>query len=597
LHYYLLSALSIVFFIFGSVSFSSELPEMEEILITSGRAERTLDATAAETTVITGDDIAKMHISTIPELLNTISGINLAERGTPGSQADISIRGSSFEGVLVLINGIRAHDPQTGHFAMDIPVNLSTVEKVEVMAGGGSSIYGASASGGVINIVTKNASNEVRGTTGFGTFGSRKADISFSRGKSEKNFFLGLHGGRSDGYMPGTDLDNMGINAGGSFSSKALMVRWNGGYMNKRFGAANFYAPYQSFEKTATFQGGINAGYMMSDKRMVRFRIGSRGHGDDFILIRNRPEFYRNTHYNRSYSLAAEYLANPHEMLSITAGVESERMGITSPGLGNHSDYNHAMYGQLTSRIKKSLISFSMRFDTNSRKESIVSPGIGITVPFDDNKRFRFRTEKSFRSPTYTELYYNSPSNYGNPSLKSQHSLSMEAGFDIIKNKSIFGLTGFARRSTNIIDWVRYPEGITWFAANHGRLLTAGIEMKYNISIWQSWNIRINSSLLRQNVSNTKGSESKYILNPVERSVVAVFSGPVFAGFKGTFFTRYEKLQLGRSRSPVAVRISRQFNDMKMKLSFSNLFNEKYEELPGLKAPGRWLNLEVEYCI
>ena len=591
------SALSGAIFTSGTFTVADELPRTKEIIVTSERAERFLDITAAQTTVLTRDDITTLQISTISELLETISDINLVERGTPGSQVDITIRGSSVEGVLLLINGIRVHDPQTGHFTMDIPVDLSSVERVEVMAGGGSSLYGSSASGGVINIVTNKTPSKVHGNLGLGSFGTGKAAATFSGEKDGTAVSLSFHGGRSDGYKSGADLQHSGVNVDGMYTSSSSVVNWNVGFLSKRFGAEGFYAPYKSFEKTETLQGGINAGYVFNDNNMVRFRFGGRGHGDDFVLIRNKPEFYSNTHYNRSYSLAGEYLTCFHDYLSIVMGAETERLGITSPGLGNHSDYNRAVYGELSSKTQKSSISLSMRYDNNSRKESIISPGLGIVVSLGENKRFRFRAEKSFRSPTYTELHYKSPANRGDPLLKSQHSQSIEAGVDITQNNNSAGFTGFARKSTNVIDWVRYPDEEIWSSANHGRLLTTGIEMKFNFSVWQSLNIRINSSILKQKVSKKRGIESKYILNPVEKTAVAVFSGPLFIGLNGVFSVRYEEMLSGLSRSPVTFKISKKLKKVKLIFSISNLLNEWYEELPGLRAPGRWFDLGLQWSV
>ena len=102
-------------FAFGFTVSSSELPKLDEILVTSRGPDRTLNCTASETTVLSSEDISTMHVTTIPELLETIASINIIERGTPGSQADITIRGSSTEGVLLLIDGVRFHDPQTAH--------------------------------------------------------------------------------------------------------------------------------------------------------------------------------------------------------------------------------------------------------------------------------------------------------------------------------------------------------------------------------------------------------------------------------------------------------------------------------------------------
>ncbi len=126
-----------------SIAKAQELPVLDEILITSPLNDCFLLGTASEINVLDSKDILRLNANSLPEILETIAHVNIVERGTPGSQSDIRIKGSSFEEVLLLINGIRINDPQTGHFIMDIPVDLSSIERIEVMSHGGASIYGS----------------------------------------------------------------------------------------------------------------------------------------------------------------------------------------------------------------------------------------------------------------------------------------------------------------------------------------------------------------------------------------------------------------------------------------------------------------------
>jgi len=596
--YFLTSILLFTYYfliINGMSAHANKLPILDEILITSCQTERFLNSTAAEIKVLSGEDFSRLNVRSIPEILETIASINLIERGTPGSQSDVTIRGSSIEGVLLLINGIRVHDPQTGHFTMDIPVDFSSVERVEVMSGGSSSIYGSSASGGVINIVTREKSDVFMGGISVGSYRSRDFNTSFAKQFARSNISISLHGGRSDGYNKSSELEYAGVDFNSSFSSNIWSVTWNIGIINKRFGAGNFYAPYPSFEKTLTIQSGLNVTRQISDRKIIRFRIGSRGHGDDFTLIENKPEIYRNTHYNRSYSVASEYLSNIYDNILLLIGAETEQMGITSGSLGFHSDYSNAVYGELSAKIKKTNLSASLRFDNNSRNENIFSPGFGLVVPVSNKTRFKIRAEKSFRSPTYTELYYKSPANMGDPSLKSENSSSINAGFDVTGKNTEFGISFFTRKSSDVIDWIRNARESVWTVANHGRLLTNGVEMKFHLTILKDWNSNFNAVILNQSVKKRKGIESKYSLNPFGKIFTTTITGPLFANVKCALITRYEEQLQGESRTPVTVRLSRDFDVFKAVFSIRNLFNEHYEEIPELQAPGRWFSLRMEY--
>ncbi|MFC1650473.1 TonB-dependent receptor plug domain-containing protein [Candidatus Latescibacterota bacterium] len=594
------SALIILSIVFNSDARGDDLPVLEEVLITSSQPGRSLNSVGADITVLSREDFSKLNAETIFDVLETIASVDLVEKGTPGSQSDIAVNGSSIEGVLVLINGIRVHDPQTGHFAMDIPVDLSSVERIEVMDGGGSSIYGSSASGGVINIVTDRETEDVRSGFSIGSHNTGEYKVSLAKKILGSHVSMSLRSGRSDGYRESSDQKYEGGDMTGFFESEDWNVKWNAGFINKGFGAGNFYAPYPSYEKTITLQSGINAARVIDENRIIRFRAGSRGHGDNFLIKKEYlgiTEDYRNTHYSRTYNFAAEYLSNSYDNIFYLIGAETERMGITSGSLGNHSDYNNSVYGEFSGEIKKAILSVSVRLDSGSMGKNIFSPGFGMIVPLSGKTRFRFRAERAFRSPTYTDLYYRSYSNMGNPLLKPEHSSSVNTGFDATGKNSDFGISVFARETTNAVDWVRDYNETVWTVANHGALSTNGVKVNYKYSKFKNWNTGLDAAILNQTVDNRKGMESKYTLNPLSKTISATVTGRLYADIKCSLVSRYEEPLRGGNRTPVSIKLSRNFGRFMAVFGVSNVFNERYEEIAGLPAHGRWFDLRMEYII
>ena len=102
---------------------------------------------------------------------------------------------------------------------------------------------------------------------------------------------------------------------------------------------------------------------------------------------------------------------------------------------------------------------------------------------------------------------------------------------------------------------------------------------------------------MNQSVKKRKGMESKYTLNPLSKSFSAIITGQFFSNIKCAFITKFEEQLQGGSRTPVSIRISRNFGIIKTVVSVRNIFNEQYEEIPGLPAPGRWFDLRMEYVI
>ena len=589
-----ISVVSSIFLIHSGKIYADEII-LPEIVIPSQRSALFLSTRGCESVVLNREDIKKFHARTVTELLATVASVDLSERGTPSSQADLSIRGSSFEGVIVLVNGINVRDPQTGHFTMDVPVDLNAIERVEILTGGGSTMYGSQASGGVINIVTRSDVKGVNGGVSVGSHGSREMSAGFGGSVSGSELSGHFRTVTSDGFIDGSDIDLVGIDVTGSFQTENVLCEWNAGVLDKQFGAQGFYAPYPSFEKTRSYLGGVNIQRIIDSNSLLRFRAGARGQGDDFILIRNDPGVFRNTHYNRSYVLSGEYSTAFFDTFTGIVGVESSVVGISSGSLGSHSNRNDAVFGELSGDSKYGNYSLALRYDSGFREEHSLTYGAGIEVPMSTTNHIRLRAEKSFRSPTYTELYYDSPANRGNRALNSELSQSIEAGIEHAGNKLSSGLAVFARKSTDVIDWIREDGEAVWEANNHGEIQTTGIDVKSRLRIAQTWMVSVSAMVLDQSVERRAGIESKYVLNPAAAVVSGSIAGNLPTGFTCSVRARYENILHGDERIPVTVSCSKSMKSVTAILSVSNVFNERYDEIPGLRATGRWITLRMEY--
>jgi len=333
----------------------------------------------------------------------------------------------------------------------------------------------------------------------------------------------------------------------------------------------------------------------MGEKKIIHIRAGSRGHGDDFVLIRTKPDYYHNTHYNRTYSIASEYYHTPLPNINILAGTEVVWMGITSGTLGSHSDVNRAVYGKFQIKTNKTDFSVHTRYDRNFRGENVVTPGFVFEVPLKKSVRFIVNGGKSFRAPTYTELYYTSPVNIGNPHLKSEHSLQFNTGLAFYGAKSQLMVTYFTSESTEVIDWVRNIGESVWKVVNHGRVMTNGSEITIKGAVFKTWEGALDACILNQTVQRREGTESKYVLNPLGTTISATLTGHLASQIRCALLMRYEDQLRGGSRAPVTASVSRKFNVVKMILSVRNIGNERYEEIRGLPAPGRLFELRMEY--
>lgn len=211
---------------------------LDTLVVSAAKTEQSLLNSNRNVQIISKAEIEKAPINSLAELLDFAMGVDARQRGIFGTQTDLSIRGGSFEQVLVLLNGVRLSDPQTGHHLMNLPVPLSDIERVEILMGGGSYIFGANAFSGAINIITKKAEkNSTRIAIDGGQFNTLNSSLSQSlKGGNWQGSVSGTYN-RSNGFKPNTDFEHGNIAAQASMNLDNDIYTIQLTYTDQKFGA------------------------------------------------------------------------------------------------------------------------------------------------------------------------------------------------------------------------------------------------------------------------------------------------------------------------------------------------------------------------
>ncbi len=146
-----------------------------------------------------------------------------------------------------------------------------------------------------------------------------------------------------------------------------------------------------------------------------------------------------------------------------------------------------------------------------------------------------------------------------------------------------------------MIDWTRNPGETVWNAVNHGGLSTTGAELKYTVSIARGWRISAGYTAMKQTVDGREGMESKYALRVPEGALAFTASGPLSGGTSCALALRSEHIPGEGVRSPLGIRFSRKIGGIEVRTGVSNILNERYDDIPGLRAPGRRFMMEMGY--
>ncbi|MBR4129384.1 MAG: TonB-dependent receptor [Bacteroidaceae bacterium] len=442
---------------------------LSEVTVSASMAPLSQLQSARIVSVLTRQDIEQAAAQSVNDLLKLVAGVDVRQRGGFGIQTDISIDGGTFDQVTLLLNGIDIGNPQTGHLSADFPVSISDIERIEVLEGAASRIYGGQSFGGAINIVTKHEKEqniELAGKGGsFGT-AETEARVSLATGKFSNRLSGG--GGRSDGGTLNSSWKKGQLYYQGDFEDDALRFDWQFGFSKKSYGANTFYsANYpDQYERNQRLMTSVSA----ETKGRFHFtlQVFWNRSWDNFELIHNST-FGENFHRTDVYGLkAGGHMDWKLGKTAVSALFRHEN--ILSTNLGCKPQQEGSFYAWSDNR---STVSFSLEHNILLRRWTVSAglmasmtssidhrfrfyPGIDVAYRPSSSWKLLFSYNKGFRLPTFTELYYKSPTHEGNRDLKPEHNHSLSLGAEYRRSGAEASAKGFYHRGTQMIDWVMY---------------------------------------------------------------------------------------------------------------------------------------------
>jgi iron complex outermembrane receptor protein len=535
-------------------------------------------------------------LNTLIDALKLDPSLDLRERAPDGVQADLSIRGSSFGQTLILLNGQRLNDVQSGHHNMDIPVPMDSVSRIEVMRGSGSTLYGSDAVGGVINIITEPPdATEFRMRTAVGSDGINQQRASLGLSGKKLSEQLSFSRDFSSGFIPDRDYRNLEF---------ASLTRWvstygngtlNLAYMDHPFGADQFYGNFNSWEDTKTWFASVQQPF--GEKTTASFSF--RRHSDLFVLYRDRPEIFTNHHSDESYQLAVRRREELGTTTTLFYGVEGVHESIDSNNLGNHARSRAAAYAALDLRaLKRYSLTLSAREEIYRNFSGAFTPTVAAGAWLSSTTKVRASVSRAFRVPTYTDLYYHDPANLGSPNLRPERAWSYEAGADwLISPKVRAELTVFDRRERDGIDYYRTSPTDIWRALNIQNLNFRGVEadLRWAPSAINAFDLRYTG--LHGSQDTISAGATKYSFNYPKNS--GVFNWTLTPRANFVMRTRVGVLdRLGQSPYVLCeTYLAMPRGRVHPFVQASNLANTSYQEIQGVAMPGRTILGGVEVVL
>jgi iron complex outermembrane receptor protein len=524
-------------------------------------------------------------VSSVSDYLQTDSSVNLQRRGPNDIQTDISLRGGSFGQTLVLLNGMRLNDPQSGHHNMDLPVSLDAIDEIQILHGSGATQYGSDAVTGVVNLLASPPAPELRLRGALGNFGvnQESGTLSFvAHGVSEQMVFSRDF---STGFMPDRDYRNLSIASISHATSRLGATDLLLAISDRPFGADQFYGNYNSWERTK----GWFASARQELGHNTEADFAYRRHTDLFVLYRDRPEVFTNRHAVESWQGDLRRSDELPHASRLSYGVEMLADSIESNNLGDHSRMRGAGYVSYDVRaLRRFSFSAGLRDEVWGSFNHELSPTASAGAWLSSKWKIRGSVSRAFRLPTYTDLYYHDPANLGSPNLRPETAWNYEAGLDWHPASRVrASATVFQRRDHDLIDYVRYSPTDIYRATNFQQLTFTGFEGLLELHPRGAQTLRLEYTGLAGSRDVAPGAISKYVFNyPIHNGQV-VWQGPL--GEQLIARTRIGVIER-YARDPYAVwdaSITRAKGRVRPFLQFTNLTDTVYQEVAGVVMPKR----------
>lgn len=482
-----ISAISQTAFSATGDSVSQSSVQLDNQQITGALYRDPVSAAAFNVSIIERADLNALPVNNLIEALEYVSGIDVRQRGTSGIQADIGIRGSTYEQTLVLLDGVRMNDPQTGHHNMDLPIAFEDIERIEIVKGPGAGQYGPSSNGGVINIVSRKSVDDKEAAIKVerGSFDFERYALSLAKTEGEISQFLNGNHAASGSYIRDEALrsrqgqGNYRVVHQGEVSTSQLGL----GYLEKDFGAYRFYVPTeaQSTESTSQRHAYATNEYRFSSDSRLESSVSWRNHFDAYKYT---PASKPNEHESEATQMRIAYSLD-----RFTVGGEHNQENLDSSRDGVHGRHFSSVFALYTHSFGNNFnLTGNLSYLDYDSQEGYVLPVVGADWVISESAELYINSGKSVRTPTLNDLYLAMASDMGNEDLAVEKTTSSELGFRAYSALVNLNASVFYKQSEDVIDFTKTDTEVAnsdpFIARNYGDTDIKGYDLEVDASAY-----------------------------------------------------------------------------------------------------------------
>ena len=563
---------------------AQQVQSLDSVTIESTRIDLPFKENSRTISIITAEVIEGSPATNLAELLQQEAGIDIRRQGIYGMQADLYIRGGSFDQTLLLIDGIKVEDPQTGHHTLNIALPLEVIKRIEIIKGPAARIFGQNAFTGAINIVTK-TNGDLKNNVGFQLGSYNQQHATATLGKSLDNASVMGHASinSSEGYRYNTDFQNQNYFLKSSFNTKTTPIDVIATFSERKFGGNQFYAinAKEQYEETQSSLVGISTIIKRGDLKISPQLYWKRNQ-DMYLYIRNNPSVYRNLHISNKVGIQIN--SSYSSSFGVTGfGIDVAKVKMNSNRLGNRErwmgnfflEHRFSLLDNKLDITPGVAVNYFSEFDFNA------FPGIDLGYRINDSFRVYANAGYTYRVPTYNDLYYVGRQDIGNENLVPERAISEEVGLKYFGNKLTASVAFFNRDSDNLIDYTKENEDDKWQSNNLKRLNSNGIEAQLSspFKLGQyTQSLSLGYTYLNEDLGTVKSNFSKYVINSLNQHLTANIKTQFSKNFSQSVVYKFADRANGENYSVVDVQLKLMINTLELTLTGNNIFNASYIE-------------------
>lgn len=563
---------------------AQQVQSLDSVTIESTRIDLPFKENSRTISIITAEVIEGSPATNLAELLQQEAGIDIRRQGIYGMQADLYIRGGSFDQTLLLIDGIKVEDPQTGHHTLNIALPLEVIKRIEIIKGPAARIFGQNAFTGAINIVTK-TNGDLKNNVGFqlGSYNQQHATATLGKSLDKASVMGHASINSSEGYRYNTDFQNQNYFLKSSFNTKTTPIDVIATFSERKFGGNQFYAidAKEQYEETQSSLVGISTIIKRGDLKISPQLYWKRNQ-DMYLYIRNNPSVYRNLHISNKVGIQIN--SSYSSSFGVTGfGIDVAKVKMNSNRLGNRErwmgnfflEHRFSLLDNKLDVTPGVAVNYFSEFDFNA------FPGIDLGYRINDSFRVYANAGYTYRVPTYNDLYYVGRQDIGNENLVPERAISEEIGLKYFGNKLNASVAFFNRDSDNLIDYTKENEDDKWQSNNLKRLNSNGIEAQLSspFKLGQyTQSLSLGYTYLNEDLGTVKSNFSKYVINSLNQHLTANIKTQFSKNFSQSVVYKFADRANGENYSVVDVQLKLMINTLELTLTGNNIFNASYIE-------------------